>query len=368
MTKQRNILVVLIAGIGDLILASKSIRSLRNANPEATIHLLTSTDASTLARNYPYIDKVSCFPIRELRKSKKHILSIIKLVRKLRNTEFDLIVNLFRVDSYPGALKMGLLFSMLRSQEKVGHDNKGFGRFLTRKVPRGNFQNRHFVEAMLNVAISAGGLPDDKSIDVFWAKECEGRWDYLFPDRNYHNQQLTVGLNPGGDWITKRWDPSKFAKLADHLIEHYDARVILLGGPADEGITSKIESDAEHRLINLSGTLDLNDLALIISRLDLLVTNDSGPMHIAAATITPTVAVFGPGDPWTHGPYLPTDMNGVVYTPLPCHPCEKSSCESMACIQGVSFEDVFARCAEILKATHRVYMETNQKGLLMGRV
>lgn len=354
---QKNMMVILIAGIGDLVIASKSIRCLRNAHPDAVIHLLTSTDASILARNYPYIDHVWCFPIRELRKSKKHIFDIIKLVWMLSRIEFDSIVNLFRVDSYPGALKMGLLFSVLRSMEKVGHDNKGFGRFLTRKVVRDNFQNRHFVEAMLDVAISAGAVPDDKGIEIFWDTRCERKWAYLFREKKDFGHPLTIGLNPGGDWVTKRWDPSKFARLADYLIEHYDAKVILLGGPADQGIAGKIESETNHSLINLSGKLDLNDLAFIISRLDLLVTNDSGPMHIAAATETPTVAIFGPGNPWTHGPYLPPEMNGVVYTPLSCHPCEKSSCESMACIQGVTIEDVLARCSGILTARRGVFRE-----------
>ncbi len=262
---------------------------------------------------------------------------------------------------------MGLLFAMLRSKEKVGHDNKGFGRFLTKKVSRDNFQNRHFVDAILDVAISAGAVSDDQGIEVYWDTKCERKWDCLFHDKKDCDYPLTIGLNPGGDWVTKRWAPSKFAKLADHLIEHYNAEVILLGGPADQGIASKIESHAEHRLINLSGKLDLNDLAFIISRLDLLVTNDSGPMHVAAATKTPTVAIFGPGNPWTHGPYLPPEMNGVVYTPLSCHPCEKAFCESMECIQKVSLEEVLVGCSEILKERKTVLPKSNKDCALLNR-
>jgi ADP-heptose:LPS heptosyltransferase len=328
---------------------------------------LTSTDASALARNYPYIDHVSCFPIRELRKSKKHILDIIKLVWKLRKTKFDLIVNLFRVDSRAGALKMGLLFAMLRSKEKVGHDYKGFGRFLTKQVPWDNFQNRHFVEAMLDVAITAGAVPDDKGIEVFWDLGCEKKWSYLFPEGKHSNHQLTVGLNPGGDWVTKRWDPAKFAKLADHMIENYDAKVVLLGGPADKSIASKIESETDHSLVNLSGKLDLKDLSFIISRLDLLVTNDSGPMHIGAATKIPIVAIFGPGNPWTHGPYGPPELNHVIYTTLACQPCERSLCESMECIQKVLLEDVIIGCSEILRGRNTVFPKSIKDYALLNR-
>ena len=130
MNKKESILIVLIAGIGDLILASKSIRAIRNGSPDDDIQLLTSTEAYPIAQNYDYLDHVWAFPIRELRKNKSHIFKVVRLIHKLRKLYFSNILNLYRVVSYRGSFKMGLLFLLIRAKQKVGHDNKGFGLFL----------------------------------------------------------------------------------------------------------------------------------------------------------------------------------------------------------------------------------------------
>ena len=101
---RETILIVLIAGIGDLILASKGIRSIRRGYPEAEIHLLTSTDAAPVARNYPYIDRVWSFPIRELRRDKGHALAVLGLIRRLRGFRYRMAVNLYSV----GVCRRGL--------------------------------------------------------------------------------------------------------------------------------------------------------------------------------------------------------------------------------------------------------------------
>ncbi|MCK4828026.1 hypothetical protein KA005_70505, partial [bacterium] len=140
--KKQSILIVLIAGIGDLVLASKSIRAMRNSYPNSDIHLLTSTEAASIARNYDYLNHVWGFPIRELRKNKRYLFDILRLILELRKIEFVIAVNLFAVDSWLGAIKMGLLFLLLSARAKVGHNNKGFGLFLTKRVPAETFQNR----------------------------------------------------------------------------------------------------------------------------------------------------------------------------------------------------------------------------------
>ena len=177
---KQSILIILVAGIGDLVIASKSIRAIRNGFPDADIHLLTSTEAASIARNYYYLDHVWTFPIREMRKSKQHILDVMKLMLKFRKIEFGIAVNLYKVGSLLGTIKMGLLFFLFKAKVKVGHDNKGFGFFLTKKVPAKTFQNQHFADAIMDIALLAGGMPDNKSIEVFWGKEIEEKWGYLF--------------------------------------------------------------------------------------------------------------------------------------------------------------------------------------------
>ena len=344
-----HILAVTVAGIGDLVLASKAIRALKNGVPNKNLHLLTSTEAAQLAGNYPYVDQVWSLPVRELRKEISQIFGILKSLFKLRKTRFDTSVNLYRVVSCQGALRMGLLFRLLHAGEKVGHGSKGFGLFLNKKTPVEIFHNRHFVDAMTDIAALAGGVPDDRGIEVFWDKSVEVKWATLFQKEGQEIKPLCVGINPGADRPEKRWAPENHASVADSLSELRGAKILVFGGPGEEFLGSRIENAMKHPVTNLAGKLSLNELAYVISRLDLLVTNDSGPMHIAAATKTPVVALFGPEDPIYTRPYTSPDLYRIVYRELDCRPCRKHHCDRPQCLELIETEEVLQKCFELLK-------------------
>jgi lipopolysaccharide heptosyltransferase II len=356
-----TILIVLIAGIGDMVLGSASIRAVRNGYPDAEIHLLTSTEASTLAVNYEYIDYVHTFPIRELRRDKKYLFDIFKLICGLKKIRFDLVLNLYMVASLGGAIKMGLLFLCLSADAKIGHDDHGFGFFLTEKTPGDTFKNRHFADAMMDLARLAGGIPDDRGIEVFWDRQIEEKWTSLFRDDKISELELNIAINPGGDRENRRWRPEHYAEVADRIMERFPARLFLLGGPGEEAIAREIEEKMRHSTLNLSGQLSLNDLTYLISRFDLLITNDSGPMHIAAATGTPIVAIFGPENPMHLRPYTREALYRVVYKDISCRPCSKSSCEKPICLSEIMPDDVFNACVELLGITRGIQSERRIK-------
>lgn len=339
-----SILIVLIAGIGDMILASKGLRAIRQGFPNAEIHLLTSSDAAPFARNYPYLDRVWPFPIRELRTGKRSLLQILNLVNKLRRIDFTVLLNLYRVTSFRGALKMGLLFTLLKARKKVGHANKGFQVFLNVKAPANTFQDTHLAEAMLNLVSLAGGIPDEKGIEVFFSEEAEKEWEKPISKI----EKRKIGINPGADKPHKRWKPEGYALVADRLIGRYDTEIILLGGPGEEYLADEIQRKMRHDVTNLCGKLTLDDLVYVISRLDLLITNDSGPMHIAAAVKTPVVAIFGPEDPVYTRPYTSADLYRIVHKEVDCRPCKRKKCREPRCLDLATPEEVFEKCVEIL--------------------
>jgi len=343
----KKILIVLIAGIGDLILASKAMRAIRNGFPDAEIHLLTSTNAAPIAEHYDFLSKVWTFPIRELRASNKYFLDVFEILRALRRIPFHEAVNLFQIASIRGALKMGALFLFLKSNEKIGHDAHGFRFFLTKSVPPDTFKNRHRVESMLEIAVSAGGIPDEKGIEILWDPDCENKWTHLL--NRATSDHVLIGINPGGDRENKRWDSRRYAAVADRLADRFDATILVFGGPGEENIARQIRSIMKHDAVDLSGTLSLNDLAYIISRLDLLVTNDSGPMHIGAATGTPLVALFGPEDPLYVEPYTQPDLKRILFKDISCRPCANKRCTRYECLDLITPEDVFDKCIEILE-------------------
>ena len=355
---KKSILVILVAGIGDLILASKSIRAIKNGYPDADIHLLTNSEAVPIAQNYAYVDYVWAFPIREMRKSKICLFDVWKLLLKLRRTEFAMVVNLFEVASLRGAIKMGILFFLLNVRVRIGHNNKGLGLVLTDKVPSETFWKRHRVDAMMDIALLAGGILDGKDIEVFWDKKCEKKWERLFFEKTGIVQEIIVGVNPGGDRSNKRWSPNNFATIADRIIDEFGAKIIILGGPGEENISNEIQQKMKNDAVNLSGRLDLNDLVYIINKMDVLITNDSGPMHIGAATGTPLVAIFGPCDPTLVMPYTPKSLYRLIYKGLDCQPCNDGKCTQPVCLSIITPEEVYEKCVELLNSNKSIQFKS----------
>lgn len=344
-TYRPSVLIVLLAGIGDLILASSAIRAVRNAYTNSEIHLLTIAEAGKLATYCPLIDHVHVLPVRQFRSNKRTIIPALQVMCRLRSVNFKLCMNLYRVSSFSGALKMGLLFSMLKADVKMGHDRYGFGRFLDVSLPASTFEGRHVVDAMQEIAIKAGGILDDRGIEVFWNPTAERKWSSFF---NSMDGKIAIGINPGGDRSNRRWAPNRFAAVASRLVERFDARIVLLGGPGDRDIATSVEQAIPSAVSNLSGSIPLDELPYVISRLDLLVTNDSGPMHIAAATKTLLVALFGPEDPLLFGPYSSPRLYRVIQKDVPCRPCGNKKCAPPSCLDQITVDEVLANCFELI--------------------
>ena len=342
------VLVVIIAGIGDFILASKGIRSIRNGFPDSKIHLLTSSEAALLARQYPYVDYVWEFPIREMRKHKMVVFDMLKILLRMRKIKYASIVNLYPIASVLGSIQMGILFSLLGAPDKVGHDHKGFGLFVNTKVPYDNFKNKHYTEGMMDVALIAGGKPDNKGIDIFYDIESEKKWHHLFKEKSSGGNVPIIGINPGSDQPKKRLHPERLAVVADNLIEEKNAYIIVLGAPNEISISQSVQDTMKHDAINLAGKLTLNDLIYIISQLDVLITNDSAPMHIAAALNVRQVAIFGPGYPELFGPYTSSDNYILIYKHLDCRPCNNKKCGHISCLETITVDEVFEAVKTLL--------------------
>jgi len=115
----------------------------------------------------------------------------------------------------------------------------------------------------------------------------------------------------------------------------------------------------KHEAVDLRGNCHLDDLVYLISRLDLLVTNDSAPMHIGAATRTPLVALFGPEDPVLMGPYTGTDLFRVIHKDVPCRPCATNRCDHVQCMDLIEPEEVVEKCVEIIKSHKPLLFKDN---------
>ena len=344
----RSILLVLIAGIGDFVMATKAIRAVRSGYPDAEIHVLTSSEGAVIAQRQPGVDRVWAFPIRELRGDRFRVRPIIRLVRHLRKIRYDVVANLYPVGSWAGSAKMGLLFSCLRARSKIGQTSGLLRFFLDERLPTNVFAGKHMVEAMTDVAIAIGGRSDSGGLELSCRDDSSGKWDSLFTSGGGDPPRLVIGINPGGDRPNRRWPAAKFAMAAATLAARCGARVIIFGGPGEEPIGQEIQDALDGTALNLAGQLNLRDLPFFLSRCDLLMTNDSGPMHMAAALKTPVVALFGPENADYFRPYSSPDLYRVIQKPVACRPCNQATCRSGLCLEAISPAEVVERSLELL--------------------
>jgi len=151
---------------------------------------------------------------------------------------------------------------------------------------------------------------------------------------------------PGARWETKRWPVERFAEAAARLAEEAGVRVIVVGTEEDRPLAQGICSRVGEQALDWTGRTSLVELAALLHRSALLLTNDSGPMHLAAALGTPVVAVFGPTNPSRTGPY--SDRAVVVRSAVPCAPCYQRRCDRPVCLEEVGVEDVVGEARALL--------------------
>jgi lipopolysaccharide heptosyltransferase II len=171
--------------------------------------------------------------------------------------------------------------------------------------------------------------------------------DELMKRHGINGLESFIAINPVAKWETKLWSNQKFARLADELIDTYDAKILFTGGAGDRQTIQNIMSAMNSRAVNLAGDTTLNMLAALYEKMNLVVSTDTGPMHMAAAVGTPVVALFGPTAPWRTGPYGPAHQ--AIQAGLDCSPCLKRRCETMECMKTISVKQVLDATFSLLK-------------------
>lgn len=347
------ILLVVVAGIGDFVMATPAIRTVRNGHPHAQLHLLTSSEAAAVARRHPGVDRVLAFPIREMRRSRWPLGAIVRVIRELRRTSYDIAANLYPVCSRVGSFKMAILFAALKAGVKAGHAAGWAAAGLDRKLPGCLFAGRHRVDAMMEVARAIGGRPIAPRLEMYTGDHRE-KWDRLVAERLPGRTGPRIGVNPGGDRANRRWPAARFAEVARDLAARCGASILVFGGPGEEAISRDIAVALNGHAVNLAGRLSLEELPYFLDHCDLLVTNDSGPMHMAAALQVPVVAIFGSSNAVEFGPYMPADRCRVIQSAVACRPCGDSTCCMPICLEAIPAKDVSAAAIELLNRSKGV--------------
>ena len=382
-----NILIVKLSAVGDVIHTLPSLATLRRCYPDADITWVVEEAAADLITDHPDLDRVIVSSrkrwINELRQGRivAPIREIRLFLRELRRHPYDLVID------FHGLFKSAVIVLLSRGRRKLGFDSlqELSGLFYNEKIPEkmekhavdryldfvrhvagkskaacltttpefriavGEKEKRH-VETLLKehaIWIRSGSetyfplpsVPHPFRIDDLTEAASTDR------EKNAHKDlSRFVAVNPVAFWETKLWEEGKFAELCDRLREELGIVVVLTGEKSAplERICRRMRT----RVVNLGGRTTLRDLACIYREAALVVTTDSGPMHLAAAVGTPIVALFGPTDPVRTGPY--GSRHRIIRKGLSCSPCFRKRCAAPRCMTDIAVEEVFTAVKEML--------------------
>ena len=346
-----NILIVKLSAIGDVIHTLPALNAIRNHYPNANITWLVEEDAASLVIGHKALDRVIVSKRKRWLKALKSLslLSTIKdvygFIKVLRDTRYDMILD------FQALLKSGILIALARGQRKIGF-NKGLEHmehsymFLNERIPAIDMEIHALTRGM--VLLNAIGIPT-KEIEYKLPvsnDDCE-KVDELMKRHDINGVKFLIAINPVAKWESKLWPKERFARLADMIIDEYDARIIFTGGSEDRHIIQDIMSAMKGRALNLAGHTTLKMLAALYEKTVLVISTDTGPMHLAAAMETPVVAIFGPTAPWRTGPY--GSGHRVVRADPECSPCFKRQCETIDCMHQISEDQVMAEVRSVME-------------------
>lgn len=359
-----NILIVKLSAIGDVIHTLPALNALRQHCPDARITWLVEEAAAELVIGHPALDRVIVSKrkqwIRRL-KSKADsgaLFEIYNFIRELRDTYYDMILD------FQALLKSGILIALTRGKRKIGF-GPGMEHmehstvFLNERIPAVSMEVHALTRNLM--LLDAIGIPHEKieyHIPIFRdnytaARELLARHG-LTPDRPL------VAINPVAKWDTKLWDFKRFAELADLLNQRLGARVFFTGSHDDHGTIESIILNMHTPAVNLSGQTTLKVLGALYQLSKVLVSTDTGPMHLSAAVETPVVSLFGPTAPWRTGPFGP--QHQVVRAHMNCSPCFKRHCQSMDCMDRIDVKAVYNAVETIVAASHPASKPIQQTG------
>jgi heptosyltransferase-1 len=354
-----NILIVKLSAIGDVIHTLPSLASLRKLYPDANITWVVEEASSDLIKDHPYLDRVIISRRKQWISDCKHfrtgkpLREIKTFLNDLKAQPYDLVID------FHGLFKSAVVVFLSSGKRKLGYDSMQelSGLFLNEKIPED--MKKHAVDRYLDFLRYLGADVKEPEFLIPIHEENRKRVEGLLQINDIDKKDRFVAVSPVALWDTKLWEDGKFARLCDRITEELKFRVVFTGSDREklEHIRSRMRTPS----INMGGETTLRDLACLYRLSSLLITTDSGPMHIAAAAGTPVIALFGPTDPSRTGPY--GIGHTVIRKELSCSPCFLKKCDTIKCMHDITVEEVFHAVAEKLRTNSKMMeREINRKG------
>jgi len=340
----KKILIIRLSSIGDIILASPLIRLVRKRFPQAKTDIVVSTEFEELVSFNPNINQVILFD------RQTGIKGLLELCKKIRQERYDLIIDLHK------KLRSFLICLTSGAKERVSYNKHCWWRFLLVKFKINRYSNTPFMANLYLKSLQLFGVEDDgEGLEFYITPSKEMVILELLRREKIDKKDILIGLSPGAHWYTKRWLKERFIELANSLIQKKKAKIVILGGKEEVELSKEIETSLLSKPITAAGKLSLMETAALLKRCQVLVTNDTGIMHIAAAVKTPLVAIFGPTVK-EFGYYPYRVAHRVISKDLPCRPCStmgtsKCKINTFDCMRLISVNEVLEAVEELMSVS-----------------
>jgi heptosyltransferase-3 len=338
----RNILIIKLRHIGDVLLATPVLRGLRAAYPDARLSMLVNRGTEGVLAHNPDLNEVLCL-------DKGSWQAQLAFVRMLKGRRFDAVVDLTDGD------RSAIISLATRSPVRIGFNAEHRWRgLLYSQVAKPRPMDQHRVEYDL-CALRALGLDTKPGLPAVFVSPAEEQvvedWLLQVGLRSGQGVAPMVVLQPGARYSLKVWPPDRFAQLADRLADRFGCRILLGGDQREREVAELVARKTRCGPIVAAGRFTLLQFAALVKRCALFIGNDGGAMHIAAAMGTPVVALFGPTYPQRWGPR--GGPSQVIYKGLDCRACYHPTClrGDESCMQQISVDEVFGAACRMLERT-----------------
>jgi heptosyltransferase-2 len=317
----RKILFLRYDRIGDMVLSTAPLKALRRVYPHARITVLASERNYEILDHNPHVDEILIYK------------GVPWFIREIRPHGYDLVIDPFLTYE----LRQAFMTCLAGGKYRIGFEEAGREIFFNIRGPVAS-PPKQMVDHLLDLTERLGGTKKGYEPEVFLS-DTEIQWaTETLAEKGISANELTIAIHPGAYYPSQRWPAERFGKLARRVLAQCGANVILLGSRDEQTLLDEVEEIAGEG-VHAFSRLRLRELMALISKCDLFICNNSGPLHIASALKVSTISMLGP----TVTPlWLPSGENNVVINKaLSCSPCNRAHCKEHECMESITVDEVF---------------------------
>ncbi|MCX5782177.1 MAG: lipopolysaccharide heptosyltransferase II [Elusimicrobia bacterium] len=330
-----KILIIQPSRIGDIVFSLPTVAAIRKEYPHAWIGYFVDERCAPLLEGNSDIDEVIVWKKKDI-----SLGYFIKMYQYFRSKNIDLSIDLHGLSR--SAIMVLFAGAKFRIASSSTNGMRELSWFFSKEIKSTN-NDAHSIERNLEVAKYLKCKSKGLEFSIFIPEEVKNKIQNIFAVNKITSEKPIIAIHPGGGWISRRWFPERYSELINRLINELNAQVIMVGGKeggaGEKGLNEEIISNVKGKVLDLTDQLNLKELAALLSKVNIFVANEAGPMHIANALNMPSIAILGPTNAKRTGPF--GNKTIVIQHKVECQPCRKRNCKNKKCMELISIEEVF---------------------------